>query len=309
MQYAIVFPGQGSQSLGMLADLADNFPVVGQTFSQASDALGFDLWALTQNDQEALNQTQNTQPAMLAAGYATYQVLASETDLSPMCMAGHSLGEYTALVASGALDFADGIKLVKTRAELMQSAVPQGVGAMAAILGLDDESVVKICADYQGEGIVEAVNFNSPGQVVIAGNKTAVDTTCEAMKAAGAKRAVVLPVSVPSHCSLMNEAASEFAGAVNATDFSMGNTPVLHNVDMEAAESVEQMRANLVAQLYKPVLWTGSVQKMAAMGVEKLIEAGPGKVLAGLTRRIDKSLTANAVLDSASVATTIGEIA
>ena len=309
MQYAIVFPGQGSQSLGMLADLADNFPVVGQTFSQASDALGFDLWALTQNDQEALNQTQNTQPAMLAAGYATYQVLSSETDLSPMCMAGHSLGEYTALAASGALDFADGIKLVKTRAELMQSAVPQGVGAMAAILGLDDESVVKICADYQGEGIVEAVNFNSPGQVVIAGNKAAVDTTCEAMKAAGAKRAVVLPVSVPSHCSLMNEAASEFAGAVNATDFSMGNTPVLHNVDMEAAESVEQMRANLVAQLHKPVLWTGSVQKMAAMGVEKLVEAGPGKVLAGLTRRIDKSLTANAVLDSASVATTIGEIA
>ncbi len=309
MRYAIVFPGQGSQSLAMLADLADNFPVVGQTFSQASDALGFDLWSLTQNDQEALNQTQNTQPAMLAAGYATYQVLAGETDLSPMCMAGHSLGEYTALVASGALDFADGIKLVKTRAELMQSAVPQGVGAMAAILGLDDESVVKICADYQGEGIVEAVNFNSPGQVVIAGNKAAVDTTCEAMKAAGAKRAVVLPVSVPSHCSLMNEAASEFAGAVNATDFSMGNTPVLHNVDMEAAESVEQMRANLVAQLHKPVLWTGSVQKMAAMGVEKLIEAGPGKVLAGLTRRIDKSLTANAVLDSASVATTIGEIA
>ena len=309
MQYAIVFPGQGSQSLGMLADLADNFPVVGQTFSQASDALGFDLWALTQNDQEALNQTQNTQPAMLAAGYATYQVLSSETDLSPMCMAGHSLGEYTALVASGALDFADGIKLVKTRAELMQSAVPQGVGAMAAILGLDDESVVKICADYQGEGIVEAVNFNSPGQVVIAGNKAAVDTTCEAMKAAGAKRAVVLPVSVPSHCSLMNEAASEFASAVSATNFSMGNTPVLHNVDMEAAESVEQMRANLVAQLHKPVLWTGSVQKMTSMGVEKLIEAGPGKVLAGLTRRIDKSLTANAVLDSASVATTIGEIA
>ncbi|HBQ24352.1 MAG TPA: [acyl-carrier-protein] S-malonyltransferase, partial [Gammaproteobacteria bacterium] len=196
MKYAIVFPGQGSQSLGMLSDLADNFPIVKETFTEASDALGFDLWALTQTDQDALNQTQNTQPAMLAAGYATYKVLTIETDLSPVCMAGHSLGEYTALVASGALNFSDGIKLVQTRAELMQSAVPAGVGAMAAILGLEDEVVVKVCSDYAGEGIVQAVNFNSNGQVVIAGNKEAVDATCEAMKAAGAKRAVILPVSV-----------------------------------------------------------------------------------------------------------------
>ena len=308
MKYAIIFPGQGSQSLGMLSNLADNFSIVKDTFAEASDALGFDLWALTQEDQDALNQTQNTQPAMLAAGYATYQVLIGESDLSPVCMAGHSLGEYTALVASGALGFSDGIKLVRKRAELMQSAVPAGVGAMAAILGLDDETVVKVCADYAGEGIVEAVNFNSSGQVVIAGNKAAVDTTCEAMKAAGAKRAVVLPVSVPSHCSLMNDAAQEFSIAVNAVEFNLGNVDVLHNFDAAKATDTDVMKANLVAQLHRPVLWTGTVQAMHTMGIEKLIESGPGKVLTGLTRRIEKSLTANAVLDSASVAATLEEI-
>jgi [acyl-carrier-protein] S-malonyltransferase len=308
MKYAIIFPGQGSQSLGMLSDLADNFPIVKDTFAEASDALGFDLWALTQEDQDALNQTQNTQPAMLAAGYATYLALTSENYLSPVCMAGHSLGEYTALVASGALGFSDGIKLVRKRAELMQSAVPAGVGAMAAILGLDDETVVKVCADYAGEGIVEAVNFNSSGQVVIAGNKAAVDTTCEAMKVAGAKRAVLLPVSVPSHCSLMNDAAQEFSIAVNAVEFNMGNVDVLHNFDAKKANDTDDMKANLVAQLHKPVLWTGTVKAMHAMGVEKLIESGPGKVLTGLTRRIEKSLTANAVLDSASVTATLEEI-
>ena len=308
MKYAIVFPGQGSQSLGMLSDFADNFSIVKDTFTEASDALGFDLWQLTQEDQDGLNQTQNTQPAMLAAGVATYRVLTSTTDLSPVCMAGHSLGEYTALVASGALNFSDGIKLVRKRAELMQSAVPAGVGAMAAILGLDDEVVVKVCADYAGEGIVQAVNFNSNGQVVIAGNKAAVDVTCEAMKAAGAKRAVVLPVSVPSHCSLMDGAAAEFKIAVDAVEFNMGNIDVLHNVDAAKATDANDMKAKLVAQLHKPVLWTGTVKSMHAMGVEKLIEAGPGKVLAGLTRRIEKSLSANAVLDSASVAATLEEI-
>ena len=299
MKYAIIFPGQGSQSLGMLSDLSDNFPIVKDTFSEASDALGFDLWALTQGDHEALNQTQNTQPAMLAAGYATYLALTSTTDLSPICMAGHSLGEYTALVASGSLNFSDGIKLVQTRAELMQSAVPAGVGAMAAILGLEDEVVVKVCAEHKGEGIVQAVNFNSNGQVVIAGNKAAVDTTCEAMKVAGAKRAVLLPVSVPSHCSLMDDAATIFANAVEAVNFSMGDVDVLHNVDAAKAVDTNDIKAKLVAQLHKPVLWTGTVKAMHGMGVEKLIESGPGKVLTGLTRRIEKSLTANAVLDSA----------
>ncbi|SMN01439.1 Malonyl CoA-acyl carrier protein transacylase [uncultured Candidatus Thioglobus sp.] len=308
MKYSLIFPGQGSQSLGMLSDLADNFSVVEETFTQASDVLGFDLWHLTQTDETALNQTQNTQPAMLAAGYATYRVLAGEMDLSPICMAGHSLGEYTALVAADALDFSAGIKLVRKRAELMQSAVPVGVGAMAAILGLDDETVVKVCADYAGEGIVEAVNFNASGQVVIAGNKDAVDITCQAMKTAGAKRAVLLPVSVPSHCSLMNDAASEFKNAVNNTEFSIGNIAVLHNVDAAKATDENDIRTKLVAQLHQPVLWTGTVKMMRKMDVEKLIESGPSKILTGLTRRIDKSLTASAALDTSSIATIVGEI-
>jgi len=307
MKYAIVFPGQGSQSLGMLSDLASNFSIVQDTYTEASDALGQDLWKITQEDQEALNQTQNTQPAMLAAGYAVYRVLSSEADLSPVCMAGHSLGEYTALVAAGSLDFAAGIQLVRKRGELMQSAVPVGTGAMAAILGLDDERVIQICAEAN-DGVVEAVNFNSPGQVVIAGNKNAVEAACETMKAAGAKRAVVLPVSVPSHCSLMNEAAKEFSISVDTTNFKqVGN--VLHNVDATTAANADEIRSKLVAQLHKPVLWTSTVQAMSATGVEKLIEAGPGKVLAGLTRRIDKSLTGSAVLDTASVTKIIEELA
>ena len=307
MKYAIVFPGQGSQSLGMLSDLASNFSIVQDTFTEASDALGQDLWKLTQEDQEALNQTQNTQPAMLAAGYATYRVLSSEADLSPICMAGHSLGEYTALVAAGSLDFAEGIKLVRKRGELMQSAVPVGTGAMAAILGLDDDKVVEICSNVS-TGVVEAVNFNSPGQVVIAGSKDAVEAACETMKEAGAKRAVVLPVSVPSHCSLMNGAAEEFSISVGATNFiQVGN--VLHNVDASTAGSVDEIQSKLVAQLHKPVLWTSTVQAMSAMGIERLIEAGPGKVLAGLTKRIDKSLAGSAVFDTAGVTKIIEELA
>jgi len=288
--------------------LASNFPLVKDIYTEASDALSMDLWKLTQEDQEALNQTENTQPTMLAAGFATYRVLATELDLSPQCLAGHSLGEYTALVAAGSLDFADGIKLVRKRGELMQSAVPVGTGAMAAILGLDDDEVVEICANASPSGVVEAVNFNSPGQVVIAGNKDLVEATCETMKEAGAKRAVVLPVSVPSHCSLMNEAAKEFSISVQDTPFNqVGN--VLHNVDAAVAESAEEIRAKLVTQLHKPVLWTSTVQAMSASGVEKLIEAGPGKVLAGLTRRIDKSLTGSAVFDTASLTKTIEELA
>jgi len=306
MKYAIVFPGQGSQSLGMLSDLADNFSLVGGVFTEASDALGIDLWRLIQEDQDALNQTQNTQPAMLAAGYATYCVLASEVDLSPVCMAGHSLGEYTALVAAGSLDFTAGIKLVRKRAELMQSAVPAGNGAMAAILGLDDAKVVEICANANG-GVVEAVNFNSPGQVVIAGDKDSVEATCAVMKEAGAKRAVILPVSVPSHCSLMNGAAERFSMSVDAINFNQVDN-VLHNVDACVAGSADEIRSKLVAQLHKPVLWTSTVQAMSAMGVEKLIETGPGKVLAGLTKRIDKSLIGSAVFDTAGIAAIVQEI-
>ena len=305
MKYAIVFPGQGSQSLGMLSDLASNFSLVNNVFTEASDALGIDLWKLTQEDQDALNQTQNTQPAMLAAGFATYRVLASEVDLSSICMAGHSLGEYTALVASGSLDFSEGIKLVRKRAELMQSAVPEGTGAMAAILGLDDDKVVQICAN--ANGVVEAVNFNSPGQVVIAGDKDSVEATCAVMKEAGAKHAVILPVSVPSHCSLMNEAAEEFSLSVDATNFNqVGN--VLHNVDAAVANNTDEIKSKLVAQLHKPVLWTSTVQAMSAMGVEKLIETGPGKVLAGLTKRIDKSLKGSAVINVDTLRSVIKEI-
>ena len=305
MKYAIVFPGQGSQSLGMLSDLASNFSLVNNVFTEASDALGIDLWKLTQEDQDALNQTQNTQPAMLAAGFATYRVLASEVDLSSICMAGHSLGEYTALVASGSLDFSEGIKLVRKRAELMQSAVPVGTGAMAAILGLDDDKVVQICAN--ANGVVEAVNFNSPGYAVIAGDKDSVEATCAVMKEAGAKRAVILPVSVPSHCSLMNEAAEEFSLSVDATNFNqVGN--VLHNVDAAVANNTDEIKSKLVAQLHKPVLWTSTVQAMSAMGVEKLIETGPGKVLTGLTKRIDKSLKGSAVINVDTLRSVIEEI-
>jgi len=308
MKYAIIFPGQGSQSLGMLSDLSSNFSIVKDIFSEASDALDLDLWKLVQEDEDALNLTKNTQPAMLAAGYATYKVLSNEVDLSPVCMAGHSLGEYTALVAAKSLNYFEAVKLVRKRAELMQSAVPSGTGAMAAILGLEDEKVIEICTQSKILGVVEAVNFNSPGQVVIAGEKDAVNNACEVMKNVGAKRTLVLPVSVPSHCSLMNNAAQEFSYSVNAVYCKMGEANVLHNVDASYADDVNEIKLKLVEQLCKPVLWTSSVQKMKESGVEKLIELGPGKVLAGLTRRIDKSLSSLAVIDTAAVQSTIEEI-
>ena len=308
MKYAIVFPGQGSQSLGMLSDLSSNFSIVKDIFSEASDALDLDLWKLVQEDEDGLNQTKNTQPAMLAAGYATYKVLSNEVDLSPICVAGHSLGEYTALVAAKSLNYFEAVKLVRKRAELMQSAVPSGTGAMAAILGLDDEKVIEICSQSNNLGVVEAVNFNSPGQVVIAGEKEAIKSACESMKEAGAKRALVLPVSVPSHCSLMNDAAQEFSHSVDAVNFKMGETRVLHNIDASYTDDANEIKLKLVEQLHKPVLWTSSVQKMQQLGVEKLIESGPGKVLAGLTRRIDKSLSSFAVIDTATVQSTIEEI-
>ena len=308
MKYAIVFPGQGSQSLGMLSDLSSNFSIVKDIFSEASDALDLDLWKVVQEDEDALNQTKNTQPAMLAAGYATYKVLSNEVDLLPICMAGHSLGEYTALVAAKSLNYFEAVKLVRKRAELMQSAVPKGTGAMAAILGLEDEKVVEICNKSEISGVVEAVNFNSPGQVVIAGEKDAVSSTCEAMKNAGAKRALVLPVSVPSHCSLMNNAAQEFSYSFDAVNIKKGETIVLHNVDASYANDAYEIKLKLVEQLCKPVLWTSSVQKMQKLGVEKLIELGPGKVLTALTRRIDKTLSSFAVIDTATVQSTIEEI-
>jgi [acyl-carrier-protein] S-malonyltransferase len=306
MKYSIVFPGQGSQSLGMLSDLRSNFSVVNEIFQEASDAINLDLWKIINEDQELLSLTENTQPVMLAAGYATYKVLASEINLTPISIAGHSLGEYTALVASGSLGFFEAVQLVRKRAELMQTAVPNGSGSMAAILGLDDEKVIEICANTLG--VVEAANFNSPGQVVIAGEKDAVAHACELMKEPGAKRALVLPVSVPSHCSLMKDAAMEYKYSVETINFQMGSGKVLHNVDADYSINIEEIKSKLVEQLHKPVLWTSIVQRMKNSGVEKLIEAGPGKVLAGLTRRIDKSLSGSAIIDETSLKSTIEEI-
>ena len=308
MKYSIVFPGQGSQSLGMLSDLRSNFSVVNKIFQEASDAINVDLWKIVNEDQELLNLTENTQPVMLAAGYATYKVLESEVNLTPISIAGHSLGEYTALVASGSLAFFDAAQLVRKRAELMQAAVPNGSGSMAAILGLDDTRVIEMCLKASDKGVVEAVNFNSPGQVVIAGEKKAVAYACELMKEAGAKRALVLPVSVPSHCSLMKDAAMDFKYSVDNINFQMGSEKVLHNVDADYSSNIDEIKSKLVEQLYKPVLWTSAVQKMKELGVEKLIEAGPGKVLSGLTRRIDKSLSGSAIIDLTSLKSIIEEI-
>ena len=308
MKYSIVFPGQGSQSLGMLSELRSNFSVVNEIFQEASDAINIDLWKIINEDQELLNLTENTQPVMLAAGYATYKVLASEVSLSPISIAGHSLGEYTALVASGSLSLFDAVQLVRKRAELMQTAVPRGSGSMAAILGLDDVKVIEICSIANQVGIVEAVNFNSPGQLVIAGEKQAVVHACDLMKEAGAKRALILPVSVPSHCSLMKDVAIDFKYSVETISFQMGNERVLHNVDADYSSNIEEIKSKLVEQLHNPVLWTSIVQKMKSSGAEKLIEAGPGKVLAGLTRRIDKSLTGSAIIDMITLKSTIEEI-
>jgi len=308
MSYSIVFPGQGSQSVGMLGELAENFQVVKEVFQEASDTLKIDLWEMCQTDGDSLNQTINTQPAMLAAGYATYQVIKGETDLKSKSFAGHSLGEYTALVAADSIAFSYAIKLVRKRAELMQDAVPSGTGGMAAILGLSDEEVINVCSSYNGKGVVEPVNFNSPGQVVLAGSKEAVDDICELMKEAGAKRAVPLQVSVPSHCSLMNSASDKFAKFINETNIQLPNTSVIHNVDASSSDSLDQIKQNLIDQIKKPVLWTQTISNMSNLGVDRIIECGPGKVLAGLTRRIDKNLSANAIIDKSSLEETIKEI-
>ncbi|MFP5505339.1 MAG: ACP S-malonyltransferase [Gammaproteobacteria bacterium] len=302
-QLAIVFPGQGSQSIGMLAELAGAHSEVQATFAEASDALGYDLWALAQNGPEAdLNRTDRTQPAMLAAGVAVWRVWCKLGGAQPGFMAGHSLGEYTALACAGSLAFGDGIRLVAERGRLMQEAVPAGVGAMAAILGLDDDQVRQACdAAAHGE-VVQAVNFNSPGQVVIAGHKAAVERACEQAKALGAKRAVPLAVSVPSHSSLMQSAAEAFAATLAAVEFKAPTVPVIHNADVAAHADPAAIRDALIRQIHSPVRWVETVQYLAAQGVTRIVEAGPGKVLAGLNKRIDKNLAAHAAFDSASLA-------
>jgi [acyl-carrier-protein] S-malonyltransferase len=304
----MVFPGQGSQAVGMLSGLAESSPQVGETFDQANDVLGYDLWHLVQQGPaDELNQTGNTQPAMLAAGVAVWRAWQARGGPLPAVMAGHSLGEYTALVCAGSLQFAEAIALVAERGRCMQSAVPEGVGAMAAILGLDDAVVAGVCEAAAAGEVVSPVNYNSPGQVVIAGHATAVERATALAKEAGAKRAVLLPVSVPSHCSLMTSAASEFAARLAQVDFQSPQIPVIQNVDAAAHTSTVTIRDNLGRQLYSPVLWTGSVQAMAARGVTRIVEAGPGKVLAGLCKRIDKTITAEAVHDAASLEAALAE--
>ncbi|EJE8555319.1 ACP S-malonyltransferase [Vibrio vulnificus] len=301
-KFAIVFPGQGSQAVGMLADLGEQNEIVKQTFAQASEALGYDLWALVQNGPaEDLNQTFRTQPALLASSVAIWRVWQELGLAQPENLAGHSLGEYSALVCAGVIDFQEAIKLVELRGQLMQEAVPAGTGAMYAIIGLDDEAIAKACEEAAQGDVVSPVNFNSPGQVVIAGSKDAVERAGALCKEAGAKRALPLPVSVPSHCALMKPAAEKLAVALESIEFKAPQLPVINNVDVVAETDPAKIKDALVRQLYSPVRWTESVELMSSQGVEKLLEMGPGKVLTGLTKRIVKSLEAAAVNDVASL--------
>ncbi|BEN25185.1 Malonyl CoA-acyl carrier protein transacylase [Serratia marcescens] len=301
-QFAFVFPGQGSQTVGMLAELAAQFPIVEETFGEASSALGYDLWQLVQQGPaEELNKTWQTQPALLAASVAIFRVWQQQGGKSPALMAGHSLGEYSALVCAGVLDFKAAIRLVELRGKLMQEAVPEGTGAMYAIIGLDNDAIAKACEESAQGLVVSPVNFNSPGQVVIAGNKEAVERAGVACKAAGAKRALPLPVSVPSHCALMKPAADKLAVALQNITFNAPQVPVVNNVDVRTENDPEAIRSALVRQLYSPVRWTESVEFIAAQGVTSLLEVGPGKVLTGLTKRIVDTLTAAAVNDTASL--------
>ncbi len=301
MKFAFFFPGQGSQSVGMMQGLAD-IAVVRQTFDEASQLLGQDFWTMVTEPNEALNQTTNTQPLMLTAGVATWRAWQQHSDLLPTLMAGHSLGEYTALVASGALSFNDALPLVRYRAEVMQNAVAEGVGAMAAILGLDDETVRQVCTEgAQGE-VLEAVNLNSPGQVVIAGNKAAVERGMELAKAKGAKRALALPVSVPSHCALMKPAAEAMSVYLQNVPMATSSVPVIHNADVVAYNDANQIKDALVRQLYSPVRWVETVHSAYNQGVTNSAECGPGKVLAGLTKRIVAELPCVALTNAESLA-------
>lgn len=290
MSLAFVFPGQGSQSVGMLNALADAYPQVAETFAEASSALGYDLWAIvTGGPEDRLNQTEVTQPAMLSAGVAVWRVWQAEKGPRPTIMAGHSLGEYSALVCAGALSFPDAVKLVADRGRYMQQAVPAGQGGMAAIVGLDDDQVRALCEQNAGGEVLAPVNFNSPGQVVIAGTAAAVARAVANAKTAGAKLAKPLPVSVPSHCALMHPAAEQMRARLAAIRIAPPAIPVLHNVHVRAESDPQAIRDALVRQIESPVRWVETVQTMAAGGVTKLIECGPGKVLAGLNKRIDKN--------------------
>jgi len=301
-QLACVFPGQGAQSIGMLGELAAAFPIVHETFQEASDQLSMDLWSLIVSGPEAkLNQTRNTQPVMLAAGVAVWRVWGAAGGKAPMVMAGHSLGEYTALVCAGALNFQDAVLLVRERGRLMQEAVLEGEGAMAAILALADDVIEDVCTRAAQGEVVAAANYNAPGQVVIAGHAAAVTRAMELAIDAGAKRVVRLAVSVPAHCGLMLSAAETFAKELDKTTIRVPEIPLLHNVDVQHHDDPTDLRDALARQLYSPVRWVETVQAFSAGGVETVIELGPGKVLSALNKRIDRSLQCLGVYDPASL--------
>jgi len=296
LSIAFVFPGQGSQSVGMQAELAAGNSVVTETYAEASDILGFDLWDLVQNGpKESLDETVNTQPAMLAAGIATWRAWQSRGGTRPVMMAGHSLGEYSALVASGSLQFADAVALVRRRAELMQSTVPAGQGAMAAILGLDDEAVEEVCLAASEAGVAEAVNFNSPGQVVVAGHRAAIERLTELAKEAGARRALLLAVSVPAHSSLMRPAGEVLAESIDAADFRTPDITVISAVDGIPYGDADDVRQRMKQQVFSPVRWVDTVTHLTSNGATSTVECGPGKVLTGLIRRIDRDVTATCI--------------
>ncbi len=308
MKFAFTFPGQGSQSVGMMGAYGEH-PVIRATFAEASDVLDIDLWALVEaGPAEQLNLTANTQPAMLAAGVAVYRLWRELGGTEPRVMAGHSLGEYTALTCAGAIEFADALRLVRARAEAMQAAVPEGQGAMAAILGLADAVVEDLCREAAQGQVVAAVNFNCPGQVVIAGERPAVERAMDMARARGAKRALLLPVSVPSHCALMQPAAEALQPALAAVKIQPPRIPVLHNVDVAAHETPEAIRTALIEQLYRPVRWVETVLAMRDMGVMLVAECGPGKVLAGLNKRILGDIPTPALADAASLAETLARV-
>ncbi len=297
---AFVFPGQGSQKIGMLAELAEQNPIIETTFNEASEVLGYDMWQLIQQGtQEDINLTQRTQPILLTCSVAIWRLWNQKQGASPSQMAGHSLGEWSALVCANVIDFADGLKIVEARGKYMQQAVPVGQGAMAAIIGLDDQAILEACNEASVLGVVDAVNFNAPGQVVIAGSNEAVERAMEICKVAGAKRALPLPVSAPFHTSLMKPAVDNLADMVNAVTFRSPEVPIMHNVHAQNEQDPQAIKALMIEQIYSPVKWVDCVRQLKQSGVSTLVECGPGKVLSGLVKRIDRELTAVATESAA----------
>jgi len=304
----MVFPGQGSQSVGMQAELATIFPIVGETYNEASSELGYDLWDLVQSGPaERLGETVVTQPAMLTAGVAAWRCWLAGGGSHPAMVAGHSLGEYTALVVAQSLSFADAVRLVRKRAELMQDAVPAGEGAMAAVLGLDDDAILKVCSGASGIGVAEPVNFNSPGQVVVAGHRSALERVIELAKEHGARRAIMLPVSVPSHSSLMRPAGLALSESLAKTPINDPQILVINSVDAQAIGGADEIREHLTEQVFSPVRWVKTVQHMAGLGADWFIECGPGKVLSGLSKRIDRALPITCLDAPAAIESALAE--